>query len=352
MKGIERRQHVGWWSRKDERGGSERTKERGAREAIARSSLSPHPFLIRSLLLPRSLVVLLLPVLSCGRGDKPDAFGNFEATEVVVSSQTSGQLLWFTPAEGTRLPIGADVGLVDTTQLALERAQVVAQREAISARAAEVRRQIDVLEVQRQIAARTYERTRRLFAEQAATAQQLDQAERDYRVLGAQIAAAGAQEQSVAKEVASIDARVAQIRDRIAKSRITNPQTGTVLATYAKSGEVVQAGQPLYKVAQLDTLVLRAYVTQAQLTSVRIGGRVEVRVDRGKGDLLTVPGTVTWVSSKAEFTPTPVQTRDERADLVYAVKVHVPNPSGALKIGMPADIALVDRQGRSGAETP
>jgi HlyD family secretion protein len=293
--------------------------------------------------LPR-VAILALIALACGGRDKPDAFGNFEATEVVVSSQASGQLLWFTPTEGTRLPAGADVGLVDTTQLALERQQMIAQRDAIGARAAEVREQMGVLEVQRQIAARTYERTRRLFDEQAATAQQLDQAERDYRVLGAQIEAARAQEQSVAKEVASTDARVAQIRDRMAKSRIINPQAGTVLTTYAKTGEVVQAGQPLYKIAQLDTLILRAYVTEAQLTSVRIGGRVQVRVDRGNGELLTLPGTVTWVSSKAEFTPTPVQTRDERADLVYAVKVQVPNPSGALKIGMPADLALVGDQ--------
>jgi HlyD family secretion protein len=106
----------------------------------------------------------------------------------------------------------------------------------------------------------------------------------------------------------------------------------------------VQPGQPLYKIAQLDTLILRAYVTEPQLTSLRLGERVQVRVDRGNGDLLTVPGTVSWVSSKAEFTPTPVQTRDERADLVYAVKVRVPNPSGALKIGMPADLALPERK--------
>jgi len=298
---------------------------------------------VLSQLLPITLVLL---AAACGDGDEPDAFGNFEATEVVVSSQATGQLLSFTPTEGARLPAGADVALVDTMQLALERDQVIAQREATGARMAEVNRQIGVLEVQRQIAERTYERTRRLFAQQAATAQQLDQAERDYRVLVAQIEAARAQQQSVAKEVASSDARVAQIRDRIAKSRVTNPQPGTVLTTYAKTGEVVQAGQPLYKIAQLDTLTLRAYVTEPQLAMVRIGGRVQVRVDRGKGDLLTIPGVVTWVSSKAEFTPTPVQTRDERADLVYAVKVRVANPSGALKIGMPADVALV------GPETP
>jgi HlyD family secretion protein len=287
-----------------------------------------------------SVVTLAAIVTACRDGDEPDAFGNFEATEVVVSPQANGQLLWFSPSEGTAIAAGAVVGVVDTMQLALERDQIIAQRDATGARMAEVNRQIGVLMVQRQIAERTYERTRRLFAEQAATAQQLDQAERDYRVLVAQIEAARAQQQSVTKEVAASDARVAQIRDRIAKSRITNPQQGTVLTTYAKTGEVVQTGQPLYKIAQLDTLILRAYITETQLTSVRLGSRVQVRVDRGKGELMTLPGIVTWVSSKAEFTPTPVQTRDERADLVYAIKVNVPNPNGALKIGMPADVQL------------
>jgi HlyD family secretion protein len=287
-----------------------------------------------------TLLASFLAAGACGGGDEPDAFGNFEATEVVVSPQASGQLLWFTPNEGVPLPAGAVVGVVDTMQLALERNQIIAQREATGARMAEVNRQIGVLVVQHQIAERTYERTRRLFADQAATAQQLDQAERDYRVLGAQIEAARAQQQSVAKEVAASNARVEQIRDRIAKSRITNPQKGTVLTTYAKTGEVVQMGQPLYKIAQLDTLILRAYVTEPQLASVRLGAPVQVRVDRGKGQLMTLPGVVTWVSSKAEFTPTPVQTRDERADLVYAIKVSVPNPTGALKIGMPADVQL------------
>jgi HlyD family secretion protein len=140
--------------------------------------------------------------------------------------------------------------------------------------------------------------------------------------------------------VRSNEARVAQIGERIAKSSVANPQAGTVLATYARAGEVVQPGQPLYKIADLDTLELRAYVTGAQLGTVRLGERVQVHVDRGGGGLATLPGTVTWVSPTAEFTPTPVQTRDERADLVYAVKIRVPNADGALKIGMPGDVTL------------
>lgn len=283
---------------------------------------------------------LLMVVLGCGGDDEPDAYGTFEANEVVVSSQVGGQLLSFTPVEGARIPAGTVVGIVDTTQLALSRQQMTAQREATAARASEAGGQINVLEVQRDIARRNYARTQRLFDQNAATAQQLDQAERDYRVLVAQIAAARAQRQGLGQEVASGAARVDQIRDQIGRSRITNPETGNVLATYVRAGEVVQSGQPVYRIANLDTLILRAYITEGQLSSVRLGQRVEVHVDQPGGDLLAVPGTLTWVASKAEFTPTPVQTRDERANLVYAVKVQVPNPRGALKIGMPADLKL------------
>lgn len=279
-------------------------------------------------------------LVACNGDDTPDAYGNFEATEVVVSAQTAGQIQLFLPVEGMRLERGVVAAIIDTTQLALERAQLIAQRSAVGARRAEVSEQLKVLEVQRDIALRTYERTQRLRAGQAATAQQLDQAERDYKVLVAQIEALRAQRSSVGMDVASSEARVAQIGDRIAKSSVMNPQPGTVLTTYARTGELVQAGQPLYKIADLDTLVLRAYVTGSQLSALRLGQQVKVRVDRGTGDLLTIPGTLTWISPSAEFTPTPVQTRDERAELVYAVKVRVPNTGGVLKIGMPGDMTL------------
>lgn len=277
---------------------------------------------------------------ACHSGKTPDAYGNFEADEVSVSSQASGQLMSFTPVEGAVLRGGQLVAIVDTTQLALERAQLVAQQEATASRVAEAGRQIGVFEVQRTIALRNYERMQRLFDQKAATAQQRDQAERDYKTLVAQIQAARAQQQSVSRDASSGSARVAQISDQIAKSRVINPESGTVLATYVKTGEVVQSGEPLYKIADVDTLILRAYVAESQLSALRLGQTVQVHVDQGGGNLLTLPGTVRWVSTKAEFTPTPVQTRDERADLVYAIKVYVPNPKGALKIGMPADLTL------------
>ncbi len=281
-----------------------------------------------------------LLLAACSNAPEADAYGNFEAIEVVVSAQTSGQIQSFTPVEGMRLERGDVVALIDTTQLALERAQLVAQRAAVSARRAEVGEQLGVLRVQRDIAKRTYERAQRLHAQQAATTQQLDQAERDYRTLVAQIDALEAQRRSVTLDVASNEARVEQIADRLAKSSVVNPSAGSVLAVYARAGEVVQPGQPLYKIADLDTLDLRAYVTGDQLASVRLGERTTVHVDRGGGGLASIPGTITWISSTAEFTPTPVQTRDERADLVYAVKIRVANPDGALKIGMPADVSF------------
>ena len=198
---------------------------------------------------------------------------------------------------------------------------------------------MSVYEVQRDIARRNLERTRRLFEQHAATAQQLDQAERDYKVLNAQIEATTSQRQTVMKDAASTDAQVAQIADRIAKSRIRNPQVGTVLTTFAKVGEIVQPSQALYRIANLDTLTLRAYIQESQLSSVKLGQKVRVNVDQSN-TTAGYEGRISWIASKAEFTPTPVQTRDERTALVYAIKILVPNPKGALKIGMPADIDL------------
>lgn len=283
--------------------------------------------------------LLLLALAACGGDPEPDAYGNFEAEEVVVSSQATGQLETFTPVEGAELARGAIVGQVDTTQLMHELAQLAAQREATLARVQEADRQVAVLEVQRDIARRSYERTRRLAEQNAATAQQLDQAEREYRVYGAQIAAAQATRRSVAQQAGSSDARVAQIRDQLARRRIVNPVTGTVLATFVRAGEVVRPGQPLYRVADLATLTLRAYITAGQLASVKLGQRVMVNVDEGSR-LRSIPGTVAWIAAKAEFTPTQIQTRDERADLVYAIKVRVANVAGTLKVGMPADITF------------
>jgi HlyD family secretion protein len=277
-------------------------------------------------------------LFACHDKNQPDAYGNFETTEVVVSAETSGQLLWFKADEGQPLAHGQLVGVIDTTQLALQQRQASAQRGAATSRVAEVGQQLDALRVQHEIAQRNYERVKRLFAEQASTAQQLDQAERDFRVLGEQIQAAEAQQRSVGEDVKSTEARLAQIGQQLAKSRITNPVAGTVLARYTDRGEFVQPAQPLYKIANLDSMILRAYITETQLARVKLGAPAAISIDTGGKARRTLTGTVSWVSPEAEFTPTPIQTRDERKDLVYAVKVRVPNPGGIVKIGMPADV--------------
>jgi HlyD family secretion protein len=286
---------------------------------------------------PCSFIALFV-IVACHDANQPDAYGNFETSEVVVSAETSGQLLVFKADEGQQLAAGQLVGVIDTIQLALQQRQLAAQRSAAASRVTEVGQQLDALRVQQEIAHRTYQRVERLFAEQAATAQQRDQAERDYKVLTEQVQGAQAQQRSAGEDVKATDARIAQIMQQLAKSRLTSPVGGTVLARYADRGEFVQPGQPLYRIANLDSMILRAYVTETQLARVRIGAPARVSIDSGNNARRTLNGTVSWVSPQAEFTPTPIQTRDERKDLVYAVKVRVPNPGGIVKIGMPADV--------------
>jgi len=337
----------------------------------------------------RAMVVAALVVglcSACAPKAQPDAYGNVEATEVVVGAEAAGRLVSYTVVEGQTLAAGAAVGAIDPTQVGLERDQAVAQRAATAARLDEVRQQIAVVEAQRsasiaqrdaaraqrsalaaqhEIAKRAFDRTTRLMAAQAATAQQLDQAERDYRTLGDQITAqdeqikaqdrqivaqsgqvdaARAQAQTVRAQVAAADAQINQVAERLRKTDVKNPVAGTVLTTYARAGEMVQPGQPLYRIANLSSVDVRAYVTEPQLARVRLGQAATVTVDAGRNQHQGVQGAVTWISAQAEFTPTPIQTREERADLVYAVKIRVPNENGLLKIGMPADVMFSDAQ--------
>jgi HlyD family secretion protein len=294
--------------------------------------------LFRNAVAARS-VVLAVGLLAACRGRGPDAYGNFEATEVTVAAEVGGRLLVLDLAEGDRVQAGAVVAVVDTVPLLLERRELVARREAAAYRAREASASIAALDVEATIAERERARTERLLQASAATAQQGDRAEQQARVAREQLAGARAARGTAAKEVQAIDAQIAQLDDRSSRSRIVSPQDGTVLARYVEPGELVQVGQPLFKVAALDSLTFRAYVSHAQLTSLRLGQRVQVGVDRADS-IVTHPGRITWIASAAEFTPTPIQTRDERADQVYAVKVVVPNADGSLRIGMPGELVL------------
>lgn len=285
------------------------------------------------------LLLALLSLAGC-RDASPDAYGNFEATEVTVATEASGRLLRLDVTEGSRVEAGSVVALVDTATLALQRAELVARREALRGRTREVDANAAALESQRVIAERELERTRRLLVAEAATAQQEDRAVREAAVLRDQRAGARAARVTIAREVAAVDAQIATLDDRIRRSRVTAPITGTVLTRYAEAGELVQGGTPLFKMASLDTLVLRAYVSERQLARLTLGQAVQVHVDAGGDSLRAVPGRVTWIAASAEFTPTPVQTREERTTQVYAVKVAVPNAAGRLRIGMPGELVV------------
>jgi len=335
-----------------------------------------------------AIAVLFMTSLlgGCAKKGEPDAYGNVEATEVVVGAEATGRLLTYTVTDGQAVQAGLVVGTIDAVQLNYERDQLAAQQNATRSRAGEVRQQIAALESQRgiavaqrdaaraqrdalsaqlEIARRAHQRTQRLFDQQAATAQQLDQAERDERVLANQVAAqdeqikaqerqiaaqtdlangARAQEKTVVAQLAGADAQVSQAGERIRKTEVRNPIDGTVLTSYVKAGEVVQAGQPLYRVANLTSMEVRAYVTEPQLSAIRLGQEAQVSIDAGGGQRQTVPGSISWISSRAEFTPTPIQTREERVDMVYAIKIRVTNANGVLKIGMPVDVQFVASQ--------
>jgi HlyD family secretion protein len=291
------------------------------------------------------VAVLFVMNLSACEADQPDAYGNFEADEVAVSSELAGLLDRFELQEGSTIEPGTVVAQVDTLQLSLQRQELVQQRLAARLRAEETRAEVGVLQAQLRTARDDYERTQRLFEDTAATASDLNRMQGRVDTLEQQITAARARVRMAEQEAITVDARVLQLDDQIRRGTVRNPLRGTVLTTYVEPGEYVQPGRTLYTIAALDTLTLRAYVSGDQLASIRIGQDVQVRYDTASDHLADSPGRITWVSSVAEFTPTPIQTREERVDQVYAVKIRVPNPEGRLKIGMPGELVFVPAPG-------
>jgi len=288
-------------------------------------------------LVPASLMITLLAACN---DELPDAYGNFESTEVVVSSEATGTLVRFDVEEGDELAVGAIVAQVDTVQMALQAQELALQVSASRIRADEARAQVRALEAQLGTSQDDLDRIRRLFERNAATATDLNRLEGAVSALTEQIDAARSRIQLAQQDGEIVASRMEQLRDRIRRATVLNPVRGTVLTTMVEGGEFVQTGRPLYAVAPLDTLVLRAYVSGSQLVDLRVGNEIEVQYDAGAGTLERRAGRLTWVAPEAEFTPTPIQTRDERVDQVYAVKVRVPNTDRTLKIGMPGELIL------------
>ncbi len=270
-------------------------------------------------------------------GEAFDAAGSFEATEVVVSAETVGKILDFPAQEGQGVERGQRLCSVDDAQLVFKRDQLRASLAAMESRRPDVTLQIASLEQQLSTARAEKRRAENLLRADAANAKLLDDADAQVALLekqlAAQLSSLSRNDRAISNEASVLRLQIAEIEDQIAKSSVESPVTGVVLVKYAEAGEFATVGKPLLKVADLGELSLRAYVVASQLSDLRLGQRVRVRADYGERGFREYPGEISWISEKAEFTPRSIQTRDERADLVYAVKVRVKN-DGLLKIGM------------------
>ncbi|MAL23423.1 MAG: HlyD family secretion protein [Xanthomarina sp.] len=281
----------------------------------------------------------ILTLISCGQSNgKADGYGNFEATEITVSAENNGKLMQFDVQEGNKLQQNTFVGYIDTIPLALKREQLLVSKDVVSSKSKGVLSQIAVLKAKLKTANTNKERTENLIRDNAGTQKQLDDILGEIDVINQQIRSVEIQNAPVVNELKSIDVQLKQIEDQIEKCKIVNPITGTVLTKYTEPNEITAFGKPLYKIADLEHMELRVYVSETQLANLKIGEEVTVKID-DKDDMKDYPGTITWIASEAEFTPKIIQTKEERVALVYAVKVTVKN-DGSLKIGMPAEMWL------------
>lgn len=282
-------------------------------------------------------IIALFTLLSCNSTDeKADGYGNFEATEVTVSSESNGKIVFLNMEEGQELEAQKQVGLIDTLQMHFTKQELFAAKNTITSKSASVLSQKSVLDEQLKTARLEQKRIENMFAENAATKRQVDEINGKVSVILQQIKGVGSQNAPIINDLKSIDVQIEKINDQIKKSNITNPIQGVVLNKYAEPGEVTGFGKPLYKIADVSEMTLRVFVSETQLSQIKMGQEVTVKIDAVK-EMKTYKGSISWIASQAEFTPKIIQTKEERVHLVYAVKVKVKN-DGGLKIGMPAEM--------------
>nr|WP_315165354.1 HlyD family efflux transporter periplasmic adaptor subunit [uncultured Flavobacterium sp.] len=282
-------------------------------------------------------LLILISLISCSKNnDKADGYGNFEATDVTISAEANGKINYLKLEEGDILEPNTVVGLVDTTQLYLNKQQLIASKASINSKSKNVLSQINVLKEQLKTTLIEQKRIQNMFAENAATKRQVDEIIGKVNVLNEQIKSVKTQDAPIINDIKSIDVQIEKINDQIKKSKIENPIKGTVLAKYTEPNEVTSFGKPLYKIADISEMNLRVYISETQLAQIKVGQNVTVKID-AKDEMKSYPGTISWIASSAEFTPKIIQTKEERANLVYAVKIKVKN-DGSLKIGMPAEM--------------
>lgn len=291
------------------------------------------------------IIGLTIVLLSACRSNQHsyDATGTFEATEVTVSAEASGKLLRFDVEEGSILRAGAQVGIIDTVQLSLMKRQQEANMKSVKSQVPDFDKQIAAIKQQIATAEREKRRIENLLKAGAANAKQLDDINAEIalynRQLTAQMSSLNTSTRSLTEQSSALDIRVAQLLDQLMKCYITAPISGTVLAKYMEAGELAGVGKPLFKMADTENLFLRAYITSEQLSAVKVGDKVTVIADYGANQQTEYPGIITWISEQSEFTPKTILTKDERANLVYAMKISVKN-DGYLKIGMYGGVRL------------
>ncbi|WP_339667106.1 HlyD family secretion protein [Maribacter arcticus] len=285
------------------------------------------------------LGIISITLFSCGNSNgKADGYGNFEATEITISAENNGKLMQFNVHEGDVLQKEQFIGYIDTIPLTLKREQLEVSKAVVNSKSRGVLSQINVLNAKVKNGNINKDRIERLIKDNAATQKQLDDVEGEIDVFKSQIRSVEIQNAPVVNELKSIDVQLGQIDNQIQKSKIINPLPGTVLTKYAEPNEITTFGKPLYKIADLSTMQLRVYVSETQLTNLKIGQEVTVKVDDDDA-MKSYKGNIIWIASEAEFTPKIIQTKEERVALVYALKINVIN-DGSLKIGMPAEMWL------------
>lgn len=286
-------------------------------------------------------IAALLLAAACSEDSDFDAQGTFEATEVIVSSEATGQILHFDIEEGTSVKKGERIGTVDSTQLHLQRKQLEAQLEALLSSRPDIKKQAAATKEQITKQKSELQRVGNMLRDGAATQKQYDDIEAQLRILEKQLSATlsslDKNTATINSNAVALEAQIAALDDRIAKCSLSAPVDGTVLVKYAEAGELATAGKPLMKVANLDRMYLRAYFTSEQLADIKVGDKVTVTADFGGDKRYDYEGEIAWISPESEFTPKSIQTRDTRANLVYAVKVAVKN-DGRLKIGLAGEV--------------
>jgi HlyD family secretion protein len=283
------------------------------------------------------IIIVVLLIAGCkNKSDQADAYGNFEATEVIVSAETSGRILKFDVTEGSETNQGTEIALIDTVIFHLQKAEIIAAMKGVRTRINSINAQNDVLSQQIANLNVNIARTENMLKNDAATQKQYDDLTGQAAVIEKQIAANNTQKASVAAELSVYESKTATLNEQLVRSCIKSPLKGTVIEKYAETGEITAAGKPLVKIADLSVIKLKVYVSGTQLGSIKIGQECTVRIDAGTKGYSTFKGTISYISGKAEFTPKIIQTKEERVTLVYAVTIDVKN-DGTMKSGMPGE---------------